>query len=160
MRIQKSWPETSWLPILTKIAPSKSVCWEWCWASKTSLYSHPIVTYVSQLWPMWASHLSHMADDHAQHCRPCLIVIRVKVVLTSTPHRVTSVRWRPFHWIYLMAQCTKVTYVHIMVYLHSGFCSTKHFIRRLWVECWYWMVAIILVVCPIHHLSMKTNHHS
>ena len=26
-----------------------------------------------------------MNDDHAQHCRPCLIVIRVKVVLTSTP---------------------------------------------------------------------------
>ena len=27
------------------------------------------------------------------------------------------------------------------------------------VEYWYWMVAIILVVSPIHHLSMETNQH-
>ena len=45
---KKSWPGTSWLPILTKMPPPKSVCWECCWASKTPLYSHPIVTYVSQ----------------------------------------------------------------------------------------------------------------
>ena len=107
--IYSSWPETSWLPILTKMVLPKSVCWECFWASKTPLYSHPIVTYVShapiphERWP--CSALSPVLNCH-------LGVDGPHIYTTGWP------RWdgdlsTEYTWWH------KVTYVHIMVNLFA-----------------------------------------